>query len=39
VIDNDFVPYGTSYDVRMEVVDAGDNVLDSSLLSATTPAS
>jgi hypothetical protein len=37
VIDNDFAPFTTTYDIKMEILDQGGNVLDTSLLSATTP--
>jgi hypothetical protein len=37
VLDNDFAPFSTTYDVKMEIVDQAGNVLDSSLITATTP--
>jgi hypothetical protein len=37
VIDNDFAPFTTTYDIKMEILDQGGNVLDTSQLSATTP--
>jgi hypothetical protein len=37
VLDNDFAPFSTTYDIKMELVDQSNNVLDTSLLTATTP--
>jgi hypothetical protein len=37
VLDNDFAPFSTTYDIKMEILDQGGNVLDTSQLSATTP--
>jgi hypothetical protein len=37
VLDNDFAPFTTTYDIKMEILDQGGNVLDTSQLSATTP--
>jgi hypothetical protein len=37
VLDNDFAPFSTTYDIKMELVDQAGNVLDTSLLTATTP--
>jgi hypothetical protein len=37
VIDNDFAPFTTTYDLTYELVDATGAVVDSSSLSATTP--
>src|SRR4051794_675675 len=37
VVDNDFAPFDTAYNVRIEARDNGGNLLDSSSLSATTP--
>ena len=37
VLDNDFAPFTTTYDIKLELIDQLGNVLDTSLLTATTP--
>ncbi|MDQ1703030.1 MAG: hypothetical protein QOF57_2282 [Frankiaceae bacterium] len=37
VLDNDFAPFSTDYDVRVEARDEAGNVLDSSSVRTTTP--
>jgi hypothetical protein len=37
VLDNDFAPFNTDYDVKIEALDQSGNVLDSSSTVATTP--
>jgi hypothetical protein len=38
VMDNDFAPFNTDYDVKVDLLDQNNNLLDSSSVIATTPA-